>query len=349
MLKTIGIIFCLMAVFEMKTVCQTFIENEKVQKLIALKDKALFNFKEKDLTDIEFQLLDIRDNGIAINVSEKTNWEGNDTFPLLLISKSSGKHEWEFPLVEHSYLVGTNLFDGEVFVEKLFVNDREREPVIETYTVQDTSELPIASAFASIINLHDIPWLTPSNDQWKILIIYQNWISNSVNIKLEGDDIEEQIIPQSIIPPFNNDKPVPSYIKNNHTPAMPDEGLNFSFSYDQCDLAVSLTCSGSFNVVAHPYHFIFEKPELTKFKEKIIAVVPVTLLLISKSGKEFIQTNWHIPIYKSSGVSLPQKLQGYFTIDVLDTNKNIALWNNEYLAYMVIDGNVYGPKKFMVE
>ncbi|MCD4732569.1 MAG: hypothetical protein K8R74_18360, partial [Bacteroidales bacterium] len=117
-------------------------------ELITLKDKTLFNLKEKDLTDIEFHLLDIVDNGIAINTPEKITRGNNKMFPLLLISRNSGKYEWEYPLTEHCYLVGTNLYDGEVFVEKLFMNEREREPVSETYTVQDTSELPVASAFA---------------------------------------------------------------------------------------------------------------------------------------------------------------------------------------------------------
>lgn len=348
-MKTIGIIICLLAIAGMKSVCQTFIENEKVLELITLKDKALFNLKEKDLTDIEFHLLDVVDSGIAINTPEKITWGNNEVFPLLLFSRSTGKHEWEFPLVEHSYLVGTNLFDGEVFVEKLFVNDREREPVSETYTVQDTSELPIASAYATIIDLYDISWLTLTNGQWRFLIIYHNWISNSVSITFEGDDTNYEIIPQSIIPPVSKDKSIPNYSQNNHTPPLPDNGLNFNLTYDKSDLKESFTCSGSFNIDSLPYHYVFEESEKTRYNREICAIVPVTLILIPNQGDQFIQNNWCIPVYNENNSRSSKKLKGYFTIDVLDSPNNVTLLHNEYLAYMVIDGNIFGSKEIIIE
>lgn len=347
-MKTIGIIICLLAIVGMKSVCQTFIENEKVVELVTLKDKTLFNLKEKDLTDIEFHLLDIVDNGIAINAPEKITRGNNEIFPLLLISRNSGKYEWEYPLTEHSYLVGTNLSDGEVFVEKLFMNEREREPVSEANIVEGTSGLPVASAFATIVDLHDISGLTLTNGQWRLIIIYHNWISNSVNIILEGDEAREQIIPQSIIPPTRYGNPLPSYSQNTHTLPLPDEDLNFDLSYDKSDLKVSLTCSGSFNIDAHNYHFVFEESEKTKSKREINAIVPVTLILLSYEGDQLIQCNWHVPVYGSSEKSRLQKLQGYFTIDVLDTQEKVTLWDNIYLAYIVIDGYIFGPKEILV-
>ena len=150
-----------------------------------------------------------------------------------------------------------------------------------------------------------------------------------------------------VYPPVQNIDSIPRYTQNHYYPPIPEDGLKFDCVFNNNDQKGILACSGSFNIDSQDYHFAFDKQETTENNSEIVAVVPVTLLLLPDEGGQLIQYNWNVSVYENIKNSSMQKLQGFFAVDVLDINKTMT--NDIYMAYICIDGTVYGPMEVFIQ
>ena len=114
-------------------------QNLQVQKLLTLDDEEYFNIDEKVLAKLEFDLLGTDFFGVVINAPQKININEKNKLPLLIGFRRSGDVLWDYPIIEHSFLVATNLSDGKVYTIKLFNDKKEKIPDDEDSNIRKTN------------------------------------------------------------------------------------------------------------------------------------------------------------------------------------------------------------------
>ena len=139
----------------------------------------------------------------------------------------------------------------------------------------------------------------------------------------------------------------PSYLPNSKTPKLTKPGLSFVIDTRFKD-GIQLTVHGAFSTITKA-HYIPETITTHIFadgkKHKVGAVVPLTLAIVGLDWDVPIRFDWAIPVYSNQKIQPGAPLQGYFALDVLAKAGN-KLPAGDYVAYVVMEGNIYGPVKF---
>lgn len=324
-----------------------------IKTILNFNDETFFNIDEDDLDERESDLIDLDFFGIAINAPKAVLTDSEDKLPLVMAARFSGDRDWDIPLSKNCILVGTNLNDGSVYFSKALVDEKALISRGEEEAPGRSPKPPgLALAAAQIMELAPkdrlpIKWETST---WALGLIYYDWPSNSVVVELIG---EEDAAMGSAVAVTPDPDPrggafLPGFLPTNNTHAPPESGLIFSGEFNIVNEMQQLNIYGAFSVLTRDFH-LPEEPFSHQFQDgtqkNVAAVVPITLALLRLDWDEPLQFEWAVPVYgEPLKKGMPAK--GFFSIDVLTHRP--ALAPSVYLCYLVMDGNIFGPKTLKV-
>ena len=340
--------------------------EEIMANILNLTEAEFFSEDNSILTQREFQFVDIDFWGVVVNTPRQILTDRHDKLPLLIAMRYSGDRGWDVRLKDNTILVGTNLQDGTVHFAKAFISEREltsRWREKKAPHGPKPPQLPIRSAGIRLVDakrrLH-IKW---NSGIWALGVIYYDWCSNTVVVELKGDGPPQPSPAPSVHPTPNPNAGAtekwlfgllkrkklvfPSYLPNSKTPKLTKPGLSFVIDTKFKD-GIQLTVHGAFSTITKA-HYIPETITTHIFadgkKHKVGAVVPLTLAIVGLDWDVPIRFDCAIPVYSNQKIQPGAPLQGYFALDVLAKAGN-KLPAGDYVAYVVMEGNIYGPVKF---
>ncbi len=324
--------------------------------------KSLFNFKNSEyykldgsfLTEIESQLLDSFYIGIIINGPRQINSKEYDNLPILTALCYSGERGWTINLKKNCFLVVTNLFAGDVFVSSAFKSKKKEFHSSNDDNTDGTIPpgLPDAAAVVSIINAKEKAPLQWDTGKWAFTLLYFDWVSNNITIDFIGDQPISLSFAPSVNPLPNLDHitELPSYVRIKQSPELINPGLSFMLEIKIKNEKHILNLYATYTIKTRAYH-IQEIPEVYEFKnghkEEVAAIIPITVLLLSKNIRLPLKIDLLVPVY-----GMPKKadeeVQGYCALDILEVAGIQELKPEEYVCYIMLDGVAYGPQKINI-
>jgi len=301
---------------------------EIVASILDLTEKEFFSADRSVFAPRESRLLDMDFWGVAVNAPRQIWTDHHDKLPLIMATRFSGERGWEVRLRDNCILVGTNLQDGSVHFANALVTEK-------------LTELDARG------RLH-IRWNTGI---WSLGVIYYDWSSNTVVVDLKGDEEVKPRLARSVRPEPNplGVPALPCYLPMPQTPQPPDSGISFRVEFRVEQGQQKLNVFGAFALPVRELHLPQQKV-VHQFKdgrkENVAAVVPVTLAVLALDWDLPLRFDWAVPVYGEE-LKVGLLARGCFAFDALPELDD-KLPNGKYVAYVIIEGEVYGPVRFEI-
>ena len=303
--------------------------------------------------------------GVAVNAPKEIRTGQQSKLPLVMGIRAASVRDWDVPIKKNCVLFASDLNTGDVRVcqanRKRPSTSRAKPRAEATPSRPSEEELEGTDAgvrFFDVVSLLEVPW---KSGKYALGMISYDWVSNVVEVELKGESEAEIGAVKEVFPPPNplpqkkgllkRAKPdLPYYEEVWKTPEAPAQGANFVVVASVGEAGQKIDVYGTF-VTKAKKHFILEWPvvhrsvdgrELTAF-----AVVPMTLLILGLDWAVPRKYDWAVPVYGSGKTEAGAPLRGYFAIDAIKEQAD-ALPSGKYVAYVILDSGISGPRTFEV-
>lgn len=348
-------------------------QEQIASRFLNLTHEQFFGDDDSFLGDIKWKLLDTDLIGLAINSPKVIMTDTADQLPVVMATCKTGLRGWEVRQKQNCILVSVEketdtVHFGEIFMDIKEKTSRAKLPE-EKREKPDPSSLAVTVAGAYRFDarqIGNIPW---ESGKIALSIISHDWVSNTVEVELKAKELKEQKEPSNIIPKEVNPAPspkagakekwlfgllerdkqvFPSYIRNSKTPQpLPGQGLSYRIENPRKTGGRLLTC-GAFILKAKSQHLPNMKIS-HKYADgqirSVSAVVPITFAIVGLDWPKPRRFDWAIPVYSNKQIHAGEPIYGYFAIDVF-AGSEVKLVDGNYAAYIIMDGIIYGPRKF---
>jgi hypothetical protein len=305
-----------------------------------------------DFSEREAQLLDRPFEGLAINVPKVVDLTGQGKLPVAMAICETTLRQWEVYRGKNLVLVAISMDSGRVYVGPALPPPK-KEPATEPFSRQPPKpeETPPYTRSAEIMMLQardrlDLPW---KPGRFALAVVNYDWISNVVEVELRGRGEPEKGKLQEIRPaPAALKGSLPCYDILPATPKVSREGVEFVVAME-ADKPDSLPVYGAFAVKVRERYIDRSGTVHQGIGGKRLpvgGVVPVTLLVFGLDCKVSLRFDWGVPVYGSAPAE-GGLLKGSFAIDALH-GSGVRLVPGKYMAYIVCDSRIFGPKGFKV-
>lgn len=314
-----------------------------VTSILSFSDEKFF--QEGDLLQKqELDLLDIDFLGIAINAPKIINTNIRAYLPIILAARFTGERDWNFNLGDKCILIGINVNTCNIAFEHMF---KRRENTLQEQNIIKPEKNDLSGIAAQIVKVDaksklDIPWGT---GEWVFTAINYDWVSNSIAVTLQGNTKPTFKKPKKAYPKPNLEKAssLPSYFSTPNTNELQSEGLKFKVKPIIVDNLVSINISGAFTI-SQKSNYIPEKKIHHQYQDKgkkeILAIVPLSCLIISANDGGMMTFDWMIPVYEIMDVD--ELIKGYFSINVFEDYQQQEMAGN-YACYIILTDSILGP------
>ncbi|MCP4342500.1 MAG: hypothetical protein GY799_27375 [Desulfobulbaceae bacterium] len=328
---------------------------EIIASILNMTGDEFFSTNQEKLAEREFQLIDLDYWGVAVNAPGQIEVDQHDTLPLFLATRYSGERGWSVQLENNCFLVSTNLQDGSVQLTKAFVDERElatRWHETPPAPGPTPSGLPLYSAVIRQIDARERTAMNWDSGLWSLGIINYDWSSNVVEVELLGEkpaqfELAKPVSPQ---PNFSDSGILPCYLPTPKSPQLPEEGLIFTGKFGRENDEQQFKVFGSFVVTVRDFHLPIQKVVQqyeNGMQQNVAAVVPVTFVLLGLDWDEPLKFDWAVPVYGET-LAVGMQARGYFAIDAFNSESGQELDPGEYVCYVILDSQIYGPKSLKV-
>jgi len=320
---------------------------EIVANILNLTEEEYFSADSAALEEREDQLLSSDYAGIAVNAPATVVTGQHDKLPLVMAMRMSGDRDWEVVLHDNCILVGTNLHTGKVHFANGLASDKDlysRGGRIKQPKGAKPSGLAVVAA--QIIELDPrtrlhLPWDT---GLWSLGVLYYDWPSNTVTVKLEGTKPAERPADRAIFPVSASGSDLPSYQPTAKTPPYPAAGVVFTVEAKTVQGQPQLIIYGAFTTTIKDYHLAASPGSSPSGPA---AIVPVTLVILGLDWKFPRSFPWAVPVQDRGSVAPGKTAHGVFAIDALAGGVT-PLDPGPYVAYIIMDGGIFGSQSFLV-
>ena len=315
-------------------------------KALAFTDEEFLHLSPAALAARQRLLLSSDYTGIAVNAPASIMTGQHDKLPLVLAMRMGGDRDWEVGLRDNCILVGTNLHTGKVHFANGLASDKELTSRGGRIKQPKGPKPPgLAVVAAQIIELDPrnrlpLPWDT---GLWSLGVLYYDWPSNTVTVKLEGNGPAEQPAGRAIFPVSTGGGDLPSYQPTAKTPPYPVAGVAFTVEAKTVQDQQQLIVHGAFTTTIKDYHLASPGSG----PSGPAAIVPVTLVILGLDWKFPRPFTWVVPVQDRSAVTPGKTVQGTFAIDAMAGGVT-PLDPGRYVAYIIMDGGIFGPQPFQV-
>ncbi len=335
--------------------------REIVEKVLNFGDKEFFAADASVLSPREAQLLELDFSGVAANAPRRIVISDHGKLPLIMALRCSGERDWDVDLTDNCMLVATNLLDGTVRVTNALLTEKDltsRGGRIRAEKGPKPAGLAEVSSQLTEIDVRRRLNLEWKAGTWALGVAYFDWPSNTVVVQLEGGSPAPNGPVRPVRPSYNPaalsamkqaGKSLPSYYPTTETPASPESGVTFGVDFRMKQGRQSLVVTASFAVPVKEFHI--PKQEIVHEyqdgrREKVQAILPVTLAMLKLDHVWPWQFDWAVPVYGEPS-AIGTIARGYFAIDAL-ASEDSPLSAGSYVCYIVADGRIFGPRKFQV-
>ncbi len=321
--------------------------SEIVANILNLTEEEYFSAGTTALAARQRALLSSDYTGIAVNAPASIMTGQHDKLPLVLAMRMGGDRDWEVGLRDNCILVGTNLHTGKVHFANGLASDKELTSRGGRIKQPKGPKPPgLAVVAAQIIELDPrnrlpLPWDT---GLWSLGVLYYDWPSNTVTVKLEGNGPAEQPAGRAIFPVSTGGGDLPSYQPTAKTPPCPAAGAAFTVEAKTVQDQQQLIIHGAFTTTIKCYH-LATSPDSGPSGPAVI--VPVTLAILGLDWKFPRPFTWAVPVQDRGAVAPGKTAHGTFAIDALAGGFS-PLDPGRYVAYIIMDGGIFGPQPFQV-
>jgi hypothetical protein len=329
-----------------------------------------FFAQDLDLSKQEFELLKVGFQGVAVNAPESIDTGKQTKLPLVVGIGKTTRRQWEIYEPKNLSLVAWTPETAEVFLADAAPPRIKRPPVeIVSRMPPEPSEKPPYGLTASIRRIEDVhgtlslPW---QPGRVRLAVIHHDWLSNVVEVQLTGEKEPAEGAQVKVRPEPRADAPeaqggwmskafgqakftLPCYETTPVSPKLAGEGLALAVG-DKLVASDRLPVYGTFAVKAREWHLREAGTvHLGQGGKKlpVVAVVPVTLLVVALDLPIPHRFDWGVPVYGEAPARTGGVLRGNFAIDAL-AGGQMRLDAGTYQAYAICDTYIQGPQSFTV-
>jgi hypothetical protein len=329
--------------------------EEIVKKVLDFSEKEFIDNDPALLSSRGSNLLDMDYMGIAINGPNKILCDQQGSIPIIMGIRVSGERDWDVNLIKNCFVVATNLTTGELIIAHALVGSKDRGLFENRSSVKEPAPPGLAIAAAQLVAIDvrkqiSIPW---NSGFYSLNMLYYDWLSNTIQLQLVGEEVlpnphqATQVNPEPNLADISS---FPCYVPTSNSLESPEKGAVFTIEFFETSHTPQLAILGAFALEARVSHIAW--PDLVHTLQNgtqypVCAIIPVTLLMLTLDAKEPVKIDWKIPVYGSE-CSVGMLVKGSFSIEVLSAENIKELNAGEYVCYIEIDGQIYGPQTFQV-
>jgi len=312
-------------------------------------DPDLLSSRGSDLLDMDYMC-------IAINGPQVVLCDKQEIAPIVMAMRVSGDRGWDVNISRNCYIVATNLINGNILIAKALVGPKDQKSSMGKESSVKGPKPPglsIASAQVTSIDARKQVPITWNTGLWSFCVIYYDWLSNTLDMQLIGDEPVPLAIPANQInpdPDLADIKALPSYVPTSKTPKTPDTGVAFTVEYNEDTQKKYLNVYGAFSLIARDFHLA--EPGIAHLfqdgtQHHVAAIIPMTFIMVTLDASGPAQFNWNVPVYGAK-LNIGDQINGVFAIEVLASENLAEVEPGEYVCYIAMDGRVYGPQTLIV-
>ncbi len=344
--------------------------NEKVAASILKLRTDQFFGSDLDLSKQEFELLKSGFQGVAVNAPESIDADKQTKLPLAVGIGKTTRRQWEVYAPKNLSMVAWTPETAEVFLADASPPRVKRPPVeIVSRMPPEPSEKPPYGLTASVRLIEDVhaslslPW---QPGRVRLAVLHYDWLSNVVEVSLTGKKEPAEGAQVDVTPEPRTDAAeaqggwmskafgqakftLPCYESTPLSPKLADDGLALAVG-TKFVASDRLPVYGKFAVKAREWHLRESGTihlGMGGKKLPVVAVVPVTLLVVALDQPIPQRFDWGVPIYGEAPVQKGDVLRGNFAIDAL-AGGQMRLKAGTYQTYAICDTYIQGPQSFTV-
>ena len=326
--------------------------EDTLGSILKFEEDEYFRLNDVILSERESELLDIDFMGIAINGPKQVECNKHDILPIVMGLRYSGERDWSVDLKKNCFIIATDLDNGTVLVSRALTSLKD-----EYYSFDDEEEndgpfppgLAEVSALVLKIDANEKLAISWNSGKWTFCMLYFDWCSNAIEVGLIGTDpvktgFAGQIDPE---PNFSDITALPTYVRIKQTPDVDNSGLSFLIETKKKNDRLVLDLFAGYTIKIRASHipgtqikFEFENKNV----EEVAAVIPLTVLLLTKNNKLPIQIDLTVPIYGNQRRE-GEKVQGYCAFEILSAAGMQEIMPGEYFCFLLMEGVAHGPQK----
>ena len=344
--------------------------NEQVAASILKLRTDQFFGQGLDLSKQEFELLKVGFQGVAVNAPESINVDKQAKLPLVVGIGKTTRRQWEIYEPKNLSLAAWTPETAEVFLADAAPPRIKRPPVeIVSRMPPEPKEKPPYGLTASVRRIEDahaalsMPW---QPGRVRLAVMHYDWLSNVVEVSLTGEQEPAEGTKVKVQPEPRTDAQeaqggwmskafgqakfsLPCYEATPVSPKLPAEGLALAVG-DKLVASDRLPVYGTFAVKAREWHL--RDPGTVHLsmggkKLPVVAVVPVTLLVVGLDLPIPHRFDFGVPVYGEAPVRKGEVLRGHFAVDAL-AGGQMRLDAGTYQTYAICDVYIQGPQPFTV-
>lgn len=317
--------------------------TEIAQLLLNFATAGFFAADPMVLSQIELKLSSQDFHGLAVRAPAEVNVTERDTLPVVLASQFTASRDWETPLADNLAILLFDHVTAEVSTAKPFEDSTENRP--DPGRPSTKSPKPSGDAATGIatsvrkVDLRKLFSLGWHSRRLTVLALSYDVVSNETDVALVGGKTSAAR-PRGVTPsPGSSGCGLPSY-----DPAaigIKSGGKSVTFAVDVKSIPRSCLVKGSITTVATHRHLQSGVAE----KKPVAAVIPVTCIVVGRDWRTPWTFEWGIPVYSEKSFTVGDSLSAVFSVP-LPAERLALLIKGDYVAYMIVEGRVFGPQRF---
>lgn len=301
-------------------------------------------------------------NGIAVSAPKRVDIDRRDCLPLVLARRCNGERDWDVPLQQNCFVVGTDMHDGAVHLARAFATDRERasrRAHQEGGPRTRPNNLPVSSVAIHRFDAAELLSIQWQPGTWWLGAINYDWKARTVKTHLTSEKTQPPSPPaaREVYPAPNLNEPAGGSLPRYRLPPWlwrftPGASQKTRFAAEHTcpeEGRASLTVHARFATTVREYHLgrggdaaVHRLPNGKKVE--VAAVVPVTFALFQLGSRAPYRYDWAVPVYCEQTLQPGMPATGQFAIDACATDPSGGPPPGTYAAYLLLDGMICGPQ-----
>lgn len=328
--------------------------------LLRAQDPLVFTGDVPALESAAFALASTDFEGAVVLLPETLPSDPAAAVPALLFSRVNRLRDWQVPQRQNMALVliqehGASLQSLAFFKEAPPDNRREHHT--------DFEEIPepaptgaMATSMITLLRQVDLRQrfsLQAAGGQLTLLALCFDRTASIASATVAGTAHSLPAGPAAPLavsfgsPSLRKAKLLPIYDQTRSSPPPPVSGVNVTIEASARVTPHGFTLRGTFNTAAQAYQ-IKPMPELMQFgqvKHLVVAVVPITFVILSLNDAKPHLVTWNLPVYGNEPPAVGGALRGFFEVELLGPEEP-GLPGGPKVLYAVMGEQLVGPVRF---
>lgn len=309
----------------------------------------LFQGSSQALTNVELSAARTDFRGLAVAAPQQIPTDSQSVVPLVVLSQKTALRAWQVGEQYNLMLAVTDVDSGNLRLARALVDPKDEESPNAPPAARPAAPTGnAATALSTKAHRLDLPVQPGLTANLAIAALSFDWVSNTVAVSLAGSRPKAPTVVRPITPAPSALPGLPTYAASNQTPKPPASGLDFAVTLRAGVEPSSVFVQGAFSKTLGMHEHL-RVPQFVRDNaadRQATAVVPMSIAVLGLDWKAPRSYAIGVPVYGMPDVPPGQRVSGQFAVEM---PLNVALPAGDYVAYVLMDGVPYGPRKFQVK